>query len=510
MFTFFKPVSYKTGAALAVGATAVWKAVSFVNSILIALYFGTKAGTDVYFYLIMLIGFGLTFLQRLNSAVLIPEAMFIAKTDENASRKFLNVVLYIYLLLAAGICAAGLSFPAQSIVWLSRFPGQLLHSESALLCASFILFGTHILTAYLTAIVERYKFFGTVLLTPLNAVCPLIGLLFFWKTAGIAAMIYGFLAANLIQIIVFLILLKKQLGWSFVPAFTPIKKHARKNIVTNQLLEIMGILNSLIPIYLISGLGAGLISMLNYGKQIADAPVEIVANRVANVSKIQLTENAAAGAYETLNRNFLNTSFLLFFLLTPVAVFVCFYAYDIIALFFMRGNFTAVSAAGAARFLRPLIFMIVLLVPVLMFNNVIAATRKIKESFPYIMVGQILLSGMVIGGIYRWGGFSYPYILIAANLIGYAINYFMFKKYFPFIHYKTLFADFARILALNILALFFSALFYCFCARGVYWFNILAGGIIYMTALTLLSRVSGDLRRLLEISEASRFAKKLF
>ena len=74
MNTLFKPTSYKKGAALAVGATFVWKTISFANALLLALYFGADRQTDVYFYLIMLLGFGVTFLQRLNQTVLIPEA----------------------------------------------------------------------------------------------------------------------------------------------------------------------------------------------------------------------------------------------------------------------------------------------------------------------------------------------------------------------------------------------------------------------------------------------------
>ena len=60
---------------MAVGATLAWKIVSFANALLVALYFGADRATDVYFYLIMATGFGLTFLQRMNAAAVIPEAM---------------------------------------------------------------------------------------------------------------------------------------------------------------------------------------------------------------------------------------------------------------------------------------------------------------------------------------------------------------------------------------------------------------------------------------------------
>ena len=75
MVNLFKPTSYRTGAVLAVGATAVWKTISFINALLLAAYFGADKATDLYFYLILTIGLGSYFLQRLNAAVIIPQAM---------------------------------------------------------------------------------------------------------------------------------------------------------------------------------------------------------------------------------------------------------------------------------------------------------------------------------------------------------------------------------------------------------------------------------------------------
>lgn len=510
MLNLFKPVSYQKGAALAVASTAGWKIISFVNSILIALYFGAKSGTDLYFYLIMLIGFGVTFLQKLNTTVLVPEAMFLARSDESASRRFLNFFLLVYAAVCVLVCLAGFTLAVPTLSGLSRFTPQLLQNNSVLLGGAFCLFASNLLVSYLTSVAEMHKFFGTVLLTPLNALLPLLSLLLFGHSAGIVSMVYGFLAANLIQILVFLVLLKLKLNWDFTPSFIPLHKRTQKNMLAGQTLEIVGILNSLLPVYLISGLGAGLISVLNYAKQIADAPVEIIVNRVSNVSKIQLTEDASGRHFNTLNRHFLNTSHFLLFLLVPVSVFVSFYAYDVIALFFMRGRFTSAAAQAAADFLRPLIFMIVILVPVLMQSNVISATRKVKESFGYLLLSNLFFTVLAFGGISLWGAFSYPYLLLASNLVGFWVNYFLFKKHFPFIKYAHQFLDFGRLLSINIIALFFSALAHQFLGTGSHLLNLLFGGVVYITVLILAAWKSGDLRRFLEHDNVAGLAKKLF
>ena len=90
MLSLFKPTSYRKGTALAVGATAAWKGVSFINALLLAAYFGAHRTTDLYFYLILTMGVGLFFLQRLNAAVIIPQAMALNVQEPDKSRTLLN------------------------------------------------------------------------------------------------------------------------------------------------------------------------------------------------------------------------------------------------------------------------------------------------------------------------------------------------------------------------------------------------------------------------------------
>jgi len=317
MLSIFKTTSYKTGAALAVAATAFWKLASFASSILIALYFGASMDTDVYFYLIMLIGFGVTFMQKLNGSVLIPEAMFLAEEDENVSRRFLTMGFYFYVILALGLCVLGLLFPVHIVGLFSRFEISLLQSEQFLLCLAFFLFATNLIYYYLLAVAEMHKFFATALLGPLNAVLPLVSLFIFGKTVGVISMIYGFLAANILQIFLLMWLMHKHLHWDFTPRPCSIHPRAQKNMLTGQTLAIIDIVNNLLPLYLISGMGGGIVSALSYCKQLSDSATEVITIRIANVSKIELTENASKGQVNVFNKNFLSTNHLLLFVLTP-------------------------------------------------------------------------------------------------------------------------------------------------------------------------------------------------
>lgn len=492
MVNLFKPTTYTAGAALAVGATLAWKAVSFANALLIALYYGAGRTTDVYFYLIMVMGFGVTFLQRMNAAAVIPEAMAQDARAPGAGRPLLNGFFYFYAALALLLAALGFICPVALAGCFSRFETAQLAADKTLLSLGFLLFGTQLLTSYLISVLEMHRRFASALLTPLNALLPLFFLVVFGRSWGVISMIYGFLAANAIQIAAFLFTMKKELAWDFTPSRPGWKKHLTKNLASSQLIELANIVSSVLPLYLLSGLSAGFVSALNYAKQLSDSPTEIFTLRVTNVSKIQLTESAARGDWNKLNADFLSTQHFLLFLLTPLAVFTCFYAPEIITLFFKRGNFTPRAAHDAAAFLRPLMGMMWFMAPIMMQNNIVAAGRKLKESLPYALSGIILFIALVPFTMKIWGAFAYPYTQLACCVVSLSINYRLFKKHFPQVEFVYSLRQAARVLAVNVLALFPSAVYAFYGAGTNVFITLLTGGIIFLAGLYFFSCKSGD------------------
>ena len=492
MVHLFKPTSYTAGAALAVGSTLAWKLVSFANALLIALYFGAGHSTDIYFYLLMVMGFGVTFLQRMNAAVIIPEAMTLEASRPGAERPLLNGFLYFYIAFLLLLTFAGLLAPVPLARIFSRFQTPQLQADQLLITLCFILFGLQLLTSYLTAVLEMYRRFGSALLTPLNAVLPLFFLAVGGRSWGIISMVYGFLAANLLQIVIFGWILKRELNWDFRPVKLQWQSHLSRNLASNQLIELANIVSSVLPLYLLSGLSAGLISALNYAKQLSDSPTEIFTYRVANISKIQLTESAARNDWKKLNADFLSTQHFLLFVLTPLAVFTCFFAPEIITLFFKRGNFGAADVQNAAAFLRPLMVLMWFMALISMQNNVVAAGRKVKESLPYALSCIGLFIVTVPFTMKIWGAFAFPYTQAACSTVSLAINYLLFKKYFPQVAYVRSLRAAGKWLGLNLLALVPAGI----CAlAGAHWpmlVRLVISGVLFLAGLFFLSRQSGD------------------
>ena len=166
MVHLFKPTSYRFGAALAVSSTLVWKLISFANALLIAAYFGAGSSTDIYFYLIMLMGFGVTFLQKMNQSVIIPEAMALETKTFGSGRNLLNIFFYLYVALLLMLAIIGYTSPIPLARLFSRFETALLLTNKTLLQMGFVLFGLQLLTNYLLSVLEMYRRFSTTLLSP--------------------------------------------------------------------------------------------------------------------------------------------------------------------------------------------------------------------------------------------------------------------------------------------------------------------------------------------------------
>ncbi|MBP5616387.1 MAG: hypothetical protein J6X06_01135 [Elusimicrobiaceae bacterium] len=504
MKALFKPTSYRQGTVFAVGATFVWKLISFINALLLAAYFGATYKTDIYFYLLVIMSFGSVFTQQLNNAVLIPEAMFLQARQPQQAQRFLTMWLYIYVLIGILVVLAGGFFPVKLWDLFSRFETPELTQQHTLLILGFGWFSLQLIAIYLQSIAEMYKYFSTAWLGTLNAFLPLCCLLLFGKQLGLASMLYGFIAANVIQIVVLLGLCKVKLNWDFKFCWTYLPVRTRQNMLAHQSLTLLGLINSWLPLYLMSGLNAGVISALNYCKQLTDSTVEIFSARVSNVAKIALTENAATANWEDFDHTFLRCIQFLAFLLAPLTLFSCYFAPYIVEMFFQRGQFSAQAAHETVLFLRPMLIWVLLSIPGYLQGSAIPAHRKIKENFPYALAAGIFFTITALWFIPHCGAFSYPYLCIAVQVVGYGLNAFLFKKHLPFISYAKQFWNLLSVTLKAGLALL-PAVGVSLLLPANCWIQILVCGTVFVAVYATLIYMSNDGKKLIQFCLDSFF-----
>lgn len=500
-----KEYSYKQGAALSIGSTFVWKMLSFINSILVAFYFGTKTNCDIYFYILFIGGIIVFLFTSLNSNVLIPQAIYLRKTSEEKAKTFLNsfLLLYVFFLtIIAGICIV---FPIDIFAIISKFSIDILGQDILILRLAFIYFATYILCSYILNIMYVYHIFSINFIFPLNALLPMFFLILFHNILGLKTMLIGFSTSYLIHMLVCLFIMKKKLNWSFTSFQISLEKRLKNNIITNQILVITNLFVSVLPLYLMSNFTGGIISALSYAKQLTDSPKEILTSKVAGIYHIQLNENASAKDFAILNANYLKVTYMLLFIMIPLALFTFYFAPDIVNLFFKRGKFNLESASNVVKFLRPLMILLILtnLMPLL--NSLIAGTRKIKESFIYTLIINIISAVSLYFCISHFGPFAYPYILIFCAIVTFLIMALFFKIHIPQINFWQPLKDAVLLVFLNIIALIPAGFIGYILEDTIEFIKILCSGIMFLLVLTLLCLFTGQLKKVLHPSLGTRY-----
>lgn len=484
--SLFKPYSYKQGAALSIGSTFIWKMLSFVNSILIAFYFGTRANCDVYFYILFIVGLAALFFTSLNSNVIIPQAIYLKKENEKTAQNFLNFVLLLYITILLLILLAGMLFPVGIFSIISKFSIDILSQDILILRLAFLYTCTYILCYFILDIMYIYHIFSINFLFPLNALLPMLIMLLLHKTLGIKTMLIGFIISYFIQIITCLFIMKKKLNWSFTHIKTTLESRLKNNIITNQMLVVIDSIVSLLPFYLMSSFTGGIISALSYAKQLTDSPSEILTLKITQVFHIQLNENASAKDFDALNENYLKVNYLLLFIMIPLAIFTCYFAPDIVNLFFKRGEFNEESAQNVVKFLRPLMIWLITGMLAPFAASLIASTRKIKESFKYMLFKNIIIFAVMYFSIYHFGPFAFPYAQIGCSLFAYFVVVLFFKKHIPQIKFWLPLKDAVILSCLNLLALIPAAFIGGNLQEQNSFIRIFICGLIFLFTLALL------------------------
>jgi putative peptidoglycan lipid II flippase len=190
---------------------------------------------------------------------------------------------------------------------------------------------------------------------------------------------------------------------------------------------------------MLSGLGQGIVSAFNYGKQLAETPNLFLTLQFSSVTGIKMNELNAAGDTRGLNAVFLRSANFLSFALVPAAFFLAAFSGEIIAVLYMRGNFGSKSAETTAMFLA----YFALLLPMLGINTIIArlfmATQRIRDGMLVQIASNLLIIAFVFYGIKLAGPAGYPLALVMFYLLYVAAMAPVLRALYPWLEYgKTL------------------------------------------------------------------------
>jgi putative peptidoglycan lipid II flippase len=241
------------------------------------------------------------------------------------------------------------------------------------------------------------------------------------------------------------------------------------------------------PLYLLSGFGNGVISAMNYGKNIADIPNTLVTSQFANVSGIKLNEEFAKKDHAGMNETFLSISKLMVFILVPLGCFMFVFAEPIVELFYKKGSFTQDAVVESAKFMQLLSITIFSIGVNAAVTRVFIAVQAIKQAFFY----QVGLNVFLIAAIWictrYYGVYGYPYATIIMNLVNFITMYFICRKLAPQINYAALLKYTGLIILINAAiatGLFFAANY----IQTASLCKVVFGFLLYLIILLMLNK----------------------
>lgn len=452
-----KSESYKSGIAYSTLLNVVSKGLVFVNSLVVAFYFGTQLKTDIYFYTYNTIVILSAFITSLNASVLIPESMRIrVKEGEEKAKGFLNLFIYGYIALTVIIAIVFLGAPVHIFKAMSGFELQSIQDQKNILLLAVPLVLMMPLVNLLTDTMTSYKYFTMPMIAGIiNGVFSIAFVVLFHNVLDITSLLFGLIASYSINLFLLIFLMVKNLSWNFRFVRTKIERRIWKNIGFAQAGNITSSLCTYTPLYLLSGYSAGIITSLNFAQQISSLPTHLITNQFSSVTGIKFNEQYAQSNYTELNRTFLSTTGFLLFILFPVSGIMFLFSNEIVSLLLERGAFGEKSVAETALFLKYLGFLAPLLAINALFSRLFMAAHKIAEAFWYQVFFNFVLIGSLFFAINTYGVIGYPLTVVSIYFINVFICYFLAKKYFNAVHYQEVLVSFFKAAILNICIIIF-------------------------------------------------------
>lgn len=448
-----KTESYKNGIVLSTGLNIIVKAILFLNTILIAYYFGTNIETDLYFYIFSTIILIAGLVNGMDLAVILPEGMHL-KEEKGIKEAvaFYNFFGFCYLLLGLLIFIVLFFFFIPIYSSISAYTTAFLSDHTALLLLSSALPLLIILSNYFTSVLTTLKYFTAPLIANgITQVFALVFLLIFHNKFGIVSVLIGMLAGYLLNICLLFFFMYLRLHWHFGFSANHITKRLKKNLASVQLGNAATFAFNYGIIVVLSSLPEGIYSAYNYSMQLLNVPNNFIVAQAAAVAGIKFNELAAKKLTNQLNRLFLQSISILLFLIVPFCCLAYLYADVIVKFLYLRGGFTTDSAEKVIYFMKYLIFLSPCFTINTFITRIMTAEKKVSQTL-FFQLGFNIIALILIIFItkeYRESGFVIS-MLIAYYFYISVICIFLFRWLMPFINYTAVIKTMILIILFNL------------------------------------------------------------
>jgi putative peptidoglycan lipid II flippase len=429
-------------------------------------------------------------INYIDTAVLIPESIRIReKEGDAAARGFLNFFLAIYAMIGVLFVLLMMFFGTSFFNTISKFSiFDIERYESYFLIGSFYFF-FQVLSSFLSSILNSLKIFSLpIVLSSINTCIAIVGIFLLHRDYDVLSILIGGVAGWCSNFLLLVIILKKN-GWKFLHFRTTVRRPVWSNVIIAESGQTVLTASSFIPLYLLSGLGSGIISAMNYGKNIADIPGTLLTSQTANITGIKFNEQLAQNDQLSVSSTFSRITRLLIFITVPVACFMFIFAEHIVRLFYDHGDFKSGDIVTSVRFLQLFSIVIFTIAVNAIVSRLFIAAQAIRQGIGYSVFMNLLQIIAIWTFVKYFGAYGYPYAVILINFLNFFMLYFILKKYFPYIRYGKLLNFCIPVFVINVI--FSAGLYFTMISIHFHYLSeLLLGFVLYLAAATLYAMKS--------------------
>ncbi len=433
---FKKQESYKKGIISSTLLNIGSKGIGFGNSLLLVYFFGSNMGTDAYFLVLSIVAFVASFVNGIVPYIIIPEAMRVREHKGlEAEQGYINFFVWLYTVIGIIIALTVLLAPLFFYSLFSKYSISQLDSQHKLLIVSSILFPLNLLLNIFMTVLASHKYFTVpMLVSTINNIIGIVFLLLFSKSVGISAAAAGLAIGSIVNLIWLVYYLKRKLNWNFLFVTKPSKSNWR-DIVLMEINVIPVAIQSYVTLYMLSGLGAGIITSYNYGSQIALIPEVMIVTQLLAIINIKYNELSSQNKLEEIDRLFRKSMQLLFFLLLPLGYIIFLLSHEILAvLFIFKKKSELVALKDIAGFMGVFAVILPFRALDLMLSGITTAQQKIKEGVLFATILHISIAILIYlaANFFSLKGFYFITVFTYGILMP-VFYYFFIQNVTPFI-----------------------------------------------------------------------------
>ena len=406
----FQIQSFRQAAFWSTAINAFSQGLALVFSMVMAAVFGTQESTDILYYCLGVFTLLAGISQSASVGVLIPETMRRRhQTGNMDAMAFINRFLVFTILPT--VVLTGILFwkPVWALAHISRFSIEVLNQHSSLLVWLLLSFPLQILAELLLNILVSHRFLA--LPATLSCVSRIINILFvccFHRWWGVESFAMGLALGYALQVVVNTLLLVRMIGWRFTVWKTHVDRHTFHNLAWVEAGTLAVIVSSYLPLFLFSGLGAGVLTALNYARRMCAMPAELLGGQISSVTAIKFNEQAAQQDFEGMAVSFDRIQRLLILTLTPLAFVLALTGLPLVQIMFGRGAFDATAVKDTSW----LFSLLIMALPLEALNSVVArvniARQEVAFGTKWQIFGNVLNAGLVFGFVNQMGAVGFP------------------------------------------------------------------------------------------------------